>query len=546
MLNVAIVVGVIFAGVVGGYLYYLYISKKDKENEKNELLSRRNKETSFGVWFEGFSQKNYTFLMRVPVVKNVVGHVRKRLETLAIYDEFTLRKEVIKLLFKVVGFALLLVFGVLLFRPSWLVFLWVFIGILFITGVMVDYYVYRVETKLLNELKVFNSRLRYYYQQTKMVDIAVYETIQFVKPEMAIQAHKIYDILMSADPERELSKYEEVAPSRFLKVVAALLVMIKDQGDVVNDKGSAFLRGLSSINKELNEEILYRTELSYQLRGMSVVALAPVFIALPLKNWAGTYFPVMSTFYESRVGYMTEVAVYATSIVAYIFIRKMREVKEANYRIGVKDNKWEQFLIDKVPLAGRVVRAFTPAETSKGYFKLKQLIRDVNSPQKVEWVTVHRILLSVTAVVVIVGGTSFAYEREKQAILFDAVPESYYAGSMDAHDLAEHESRAVRDRHLLDEMSKQNITNGVELKTYLALSLGASENSLQVNQTYDRLVRKWEVMENSYLKWYEVLLGLVLALGMWHAPTLMLRFQRYLRHKDMENEVRAIRLATSV
>ncbi|UZN01255.1 hypothetical protein OL548_34450 (plasmid) [Lysinibacillus sp. MHQ-1] len=85
--------------------------------------------------------------------------------------------------------------------------------------------------------------------------------------------------------KKELAAYEEVAPSRYLRVFASLTVLVKDRGDNFDDeKGSSFVRGVTSINKELNDEILYRSKLSYALRSISALALIPIFLALPTKK----------------------------------------------------------------------------------------------------------------------------------------------------------------------------------------------------------------------------------------------------------------------
>ena len=63
---------------------------------------------------------------------------------------------------------------------------------------------------------------------SNMVEEAIYQTAQEVdSPEMARQAEKIYEILISDDPESELEKYYDVAPNSYLKEFAGVSYLTK-------------------------------------------------------------------------------------------------------------------------------------------------------------------------------------------------------------------------------------------------------------------------------------------------------------------------------
>ena len=55
-------------------------------------------------------------------------------------------------------------------------------------------------------------------------------------PEMSRQAEKIYEILISNDPESELEKYYDVAPNSYLKEFAGISYLTKEFGDRTVDK----------------------------------------------------------------------------------------------------------------------------------------------------------------------------------------------------------------------------------------------------------------------------------------------------------------------
>lgn len=529
---------------IAGFVLLLAVLMIDKRKKKKtggdkNLFDLGKKSPTWQVKSNKYMQDAYGKAIKLPVVKGWVLRIRTRIETLSVYDEYSLRREVMRIVLTIASLLLTLVLILLLVRPTWLVVFWIFLGVVFLSGVLVDFFVNRVEARLLNQLKEFNNRLRYFYQQTKMVDEAIYESIQHVGPEMKIQADRIHRILTSVNPDEELSKYEEVAPSRFLKVIAGLAVLVKDQGDVVDEKkGSAFLRGLTSVNQELNAEILYRSKLSYQMRGLSVLALIPVFFALPIQKWAISTFPVMKSFYESRMGFLAEVLVYGISVLSYLMIRKMREINEAKYQASTKKVKWEDWMLTKIKPLQWLVNGIAPPPFSKEYFKMKKLLKDANSPLKIEWLTLHRILLTFSAFVLLVGGFWLAHNREKSSTLNTVVPGTLFAGNVSEEDYKFFEEQTNFDRRIIEDINSMEGLTPDTLRTYIAEQLGIEEvNDLKVKAYYDRIVEKWMIVQNSFLKWYEVLIAIIMAAVLWYIPVALLRFQSALRLKDMENEV---------
>ncbi|MBO0589267.1 MULTISPECIES: hypothetical protein [unclassified Sporosarcina] len=494
-----------------------------------------------------YAQTAYTQSIKTPLLKGIILRIRMRIETLSVYDEYTLRKEVMRIVFTIATLIITIVLAVLIVRPSWLIIFWVFLGVVFLAGVMLDFFVYRVEARLLNQLKEFNNRFRYFYQQSKMVDEAVYESIQHAGPEMRVQADRIYHILTNVDPEAELAKYEEVAPSRFLKIIAGLAVLVKDQGDVINERGSAFLKGLTGVNQELNSEIMYRSKLTYKMRGLTVLSLIPIFGALPIQNWAISTFPVMKTFYESRVGFLAEVLVYGISLLSYFLIRKMREINEAKYQATTKRYKWEKWTLEKVPFLKAIVNGFTPTYFSKEHFKLKKLLKDANSPLKIEWLTLHRMLLTTSGFLLLTIGFWYAHERQEHSTLYSVVPATLFAGNVTDEDYAVFEEQTAFDRQIIEDMREMEGLSSEKLQAHIAAQLGIDNvRDIKIKQATDRISQKWLVVQNSFLKWWEVLVAILAGCMMWMIPVWILQFQRLLRTKDMENEVHQYLILISI
>lgn len=528
-------------GAVGFFivLAYFMLLKQRANEEERRVLGKVKTSNNFRKKMELYGQKAYNVCMRIPVVKRIVLAVRKKIETLSIYDEYSLRREVMRIIFTILALILIIVTLLLIIRPSFMVTFWILLGSVFVSGLLIDFFVHRVELKLLTQIKEFNGRVRFAFQQTKMVGDSIQDAILFCGPEMKIQAERIYDILTAIEPEQELAKYEEVAPSRFLKVMAGLSLLVKEHGDQVSDeKGSAYLRSLNAINEELNNEIRYRKRLSYEMRSLSTLTVVPIFFALPLKNWAITYFPVMQSFYDSRIGFLVEIAVYVITLACYLVIRKMRNINDVSHPINMKRNHWEKKVFKKVPFIERFCLALSPTPYTKKYFKRQQLMKEANSPLKMEWLTFHRVLIALVAVLILSSSFLYSHIREERSVLYKSVPNSLFAGELSAEESAELDRQTEFDRQLIErwQAADTEITTD-EMKIQIASTMGLEPNDPKVGVAFDRVFNKWETVKTSYFKWWEFLVALILAYAAAYTPIWNLHFKRAIRYKEMELEV---------
>lgn len=464
------------------------------------------------------------------------------METLAVYDEYSLRRLVAQTFATILGMFLLIILALLFIRPGWMITFWILVGLVFTTDLIMDFFILRVEKKLLPQLKEYLSRIRYFFSQTHMIDEASYEAINHVGTEMKIQAQKIHNTLISVNPEEEQKKYEEIAPNRFLKVISGLMVLVKEKGDVVDKenpkKGTAFSRGLSSIIEELNLEITFRSKLAYRLKFTAIVTLIPIFMALPVQAATVSGFPVMSKFYESRIGFIITIGIYAYAVVMYFISRKLKGISEVSYKSQADRMQWEKWLIEKIGLIRLLVKIITPNPSLKSYVKKQRLIKDANEPLKVEWLTLRQFIFSFSIAVLLFGGLIFSHSREAESALYNIIPSTMLTSNISEDEYLKFEKDAAFDREMIEYFqSKGNFTmDAVKMK--IAEKLGADDVAdPKVKDAYERIAKKYYVVENAYFKWYELILVLLVGILVWNVPIFILYFQRYLRKKDMENEV---------
>ena len=95
--------------------------------------------------------------------------------------------------------------------------------------------------KILKEQIDFFSEIRHAYHEFNMVEEAIYQVSQDDEKSVSAQGEKIYEILISDDPEIELEKYYDIAPNSFLKEFAGISYLTKEFGDRKIDGASLYL-----------------------------------------------------------------------------------------------------------------------------------------------------------------------------------------------------------------------------------------------------------------------------------------------------------------
>ncbi len=96
---------------------------------------------------------------------------------------------------------------------------------------LIDGMVGKLDNKLLKEQVEFFSEIRHAYHEYNMVEEAIYEVSQNDELEVSRQGEKIYEILISDNPEEELEKYYDVAPNSYLKEFAGISYLTREFGD---------------------------------------------------------------------------------------------------------------------------------------------------------------------------------------------------------------------------------------------------------------------------------------------------------------------------
>ena len=263
-------IGALFAVIV---IAFLIIKKKSENSEIAQIRKLREgtKEKSFSS--EVMYQKLYVFYLKTPFFKRYLLKLRRRLAIINVDDEYLTRKQASKILTNTMLIVLPLAVAIIaITKNNTLLMTMLLIFELFMIDTFIDGMVDKLDNKLLKEQIDFFSEIRHAYHEFNMVEEAIYQVAQDDdKPEMSRQAEKIYEVLISNDPEMELEKYYDIAPNPYLKEFAGVSYLTKEFGDRTIDGASLYLRNLNNITEEMQLEILKRDKLEYVFQSLPII-----------------------------------------------------------------------------------------------------------------------------------------------------------------------------------------------------------------------------------------------------------------------------------
>ena len=531
--------------IVGGLLAviaiaYIVLQKNNKERKYINQLQQGTKSSKFSA--EVLYQKLYVFYLKTPFTRRYLFKIRRRLEIINIDDEYLTRLQSSKILSRAFIIAIPLAFIIIFMtRQNTLLMTILLIFELFLMDTLIDGSVDKLDNNLLKQQINFFSEIRHAYHEFNMVEEAIYQTAQDDEnPEMARQAEKIYEVLISDDPESELEKYYDVAPNSYLKEFAGVSYLTKEFGDRKIDGASLYLKNLNNITQEMQLEILKRDKLDYVFQSLSVIAILPMLALEPIKNWSIGQFSFTESFYNGRTGMIVQILVLIITFVCYILTRKLKDNGSTTINTKNTENPWQEKLY-QIPLFKKFVDLVVPKEGTKEDRKIKTLMKDAASKDKIQWLYINRIVLCAATFVIGVLFFSYLHRVTIQNVYTDPTSTYDIIGSMSDKDkkkgmeVTESDNKYIKHFKDKADLKVKDITKIMEKGKINKDYIDATDGEREV--AAERIMDKIQTVNSEKLQWTEVLGALVLSMIAYISPILMLRFQVKMRQLEMEDEV---------
>lgn len=518
---------------------YLMLRKKMQNSDVKRINSLINDTKEKKYSMDVFYQKLYIKFQKAPFIKRYLYKIRRRLEINNLDDEYLTRMQTAKIIFRAVILVTLLTIGVVVVTHNNLLLMGIILIFeLFIIDTLTDSMVDKIDNNLLLQQIDFFAALRHSYHETNMVGEAIYVTAQDTDAvEVSRQAEKIFEILNSSDPETELEKYYDVAPNNYLKEFAGISFLTQEFGDRKVNGESLYLKNLENITQEMQLEILKRDKLDYTFKSISVISIVPVLFLEPLKNWATNNFGFTVAFYEGKSGMLVQLGVILLTIISYILIRKLKDNGSVK-RVEDTQNPWQEKLYKK-KLVKKVVDLFMPKQHTAQERKEKKLLQDAASKQKLHWLYVSRLTMSILA---FIGAIITIIALHAIQVNFQYTnPTSDYdlIGTSEGNELKKAKATTERQNKVLDKLKGpgRNITDKEIKKVMSKIKDYDDKSDTDIKKEIKQIKKKLDVINKEYISWVEVLIAFVVGYLGYMAPYLIIKFQVKLRVMEMEDEV---------
>ncbi len=535
---VYIMMGVSAVAFILIIIAYYILSKKMQKSEykKIQKLQQGTKTNSFSI--EILFQKLYLFYIKVPFLKRYILKLRRKLEIINIQDEYAIRRDSAKIITKSLVILLPIVILTIIFtKTNYLLMFILLMFELFMVDTLIDGSVDKKDDSLLIQQIDFFSEIRHAYHEYNMVEEAIYQVSQDDEKDISRQGERIYEILISDDPETELEKYYDVAPNNFLKEFAGLSYLTKEYGDRKVDGASLYLKNVDNITQEMQIEILKRDKLNYVFKSLSLISIAPVLLLEPLKNWAISNFSFVANWYNGKSGIIVQIILLLITFISYILVRKLKDNGSTNTSTKNTQNPW-QSKVYKNKFARKIIDLFIPKEGTKDYKKIKDLLTDSASPLKMEWVYVNRICIAIVTffvslmVFVQLHRVAIDYQYTQPTTDFNLI------GGISDKDQKKAIEQTKQDNVFLDMFRGNLKTTTKDVERALRNSKYYQDSTdKEIETSTKRIYNKIQIVNSEYLQWFELLLAFVFGILGYMSQVWILKFQVKMRQLEMEDEV---------
>ena len=541
MSNQVIIYGLIgiaalFAIVI---IVYIILMKRMNKSDVKQAMALKVGTDANNFSMDVIYQKLYMIYIKIPGLKRYLVKLRRRLEIINIEDEYLTRRQSARILTNALLIIVPLTIGIILFtKNNTLLMAILLIFEVFMVETIIDGMVDKMDNKLLRQQIDFFAEIRHAYHDTNMVEEAIYEVSQDDELEISRQASKIYEILISDDPEAELEKYYDVAPNSYLKEFAGISYLTREFGDRKDQHGaSLYLKNLNNITQEMQIEILKRDKLDYVFQSLSLISAVPILFIEPVKNWAVEQFSFTGEFYNGKGGLIVQTLLLVITFVCYLMIRKVKDNSSTNAKLKNTENPW-QAKAYKNKIGKKIVDMFMPKPGTKDERKIGKLLKDSASKLKIEWLYVNRIVISVLTFIVSIVLFIQLHRVTIEYIYEQPTSDFNILGQMSKSDEKKGMRITETHNHFLNKFKGKTKTTQKQIETAMRQSTyyeDATDDEIEENAK--KIYNKLQIVNGEYFRWFELLISLVFAGIGYMAPIWMLMFQAKMRQLDMEDEV---------
>ena len=528
-------IGGIFVFIV---VAFLVLNKKMGKSDYQKIKKLRKGTESDRFSTEIMYQKIYITFSKIPFLKSYLLKLRRRLEIINVDDEYATRRDSAKILSRTLLILIpIMTLSIIVAHTNYLLLSIILIFEIFMMDSFIDGMVDKIDNTLLKEQLDFFAEIRHAYHEFNMVEEAIYQISQDDEKNISKQGEKIYEVLISNDPEMELEKYYDIAPNPYLKEFAGVSYLTKEFGDRKVDKSSLYLKNVNNITEEMQIEILKRDKIDYVFQSLSIISIVPVLGLEPLKNWSVNNFSFTQNFYCGKSGMLVQILVILLTIICYLLLRKIKNNGSTDKSTQNTENPW-QAKVYKNPIGKKIVDLFIPKKGTKDFIKVQKLLKDSASKLKMEWLYVNRITIAILTFLISIFLFVELHATSVNWIYTEPTTDYDIMGGVTGSELQEAMAKTESDNKFLDMFKGNTKTTVQDIQKAMERSKDyADSDEEEIETAAKRVYDKLQKVNKEYLGWFEVLLAVVFMIVAYMTPIWIMYFQLKMRQMEMEDEV---------
>lgn len=535
MTNIAIVLIVVsLIGLASLIIYYTILKRKYSNNsilQAKDTLVVKNK-INFKETFDKLYQVMYMTFVKMPIIKYYAKKIRLKYEMSNDYSEYELRRNTGKLMTitLIVMFVALAVF-VNVVNDLYMTLI-ILVGLIIVVEKVTDITITSVSNKILRQMPEAFTILRHAFHEHGMVDEAISDTIdEMSEKEIAPQLKRIREAIISDQAEVELERYYDTAPNRFLKLFAGISYLTYELGDRKIEDTSIYLKNMNNILNEIYLEILKQDKLKRTFRSLTIIAVIPLIFIKPVETWATNNFTALSNFYNSSIGFAMQSLLIVSIFMSYLLLRVLREDGEEIKFDRVSKVKWQEKLY-KINFVRMLVDAFKTKKHTSKYKREVNLIKDTNSYLTIEWLYINKLTYAFIAFILTILLILNMNIITKNAAYSKFSDEFLSLGKLSEEDQQAAQEVADFDLDYINQYKNKNVS-----KEELAEDLTDKATGTVDTEAVDRIYDKITTINDSYLKFWHVIIALVVAVIAYYIPNVVLAIKNNVRKMDKDNEI---------
>ena len=224
------------------------------------------------------------------------------------------------------------------------------------------------------------------------------------------------------------------------------------------------------------------------------------------------------------------------TFICYILTRKLKD--NGSTAINTKpEHPWEEKVYN-IPVVKKIVDLFIPKDGTKERRKLRNLIKDSASKDKIEWIYVKRLLLTVVTFFASLIILTQLHRIQINYIYTEPTSTYNIVGEMSGKDLKKAEELTESDNKFLNMFKGKTDTTQKDIEKAMKKSDDYKQSTDdEIATAAERVLGKLRQVNSEYLSWFEIVLAMVFAIIGYNLPVWLLFFQKKMRKMEMENEV---------